>query len=127
MFNWIMTWFVALFSWAVPHANIPPHKDYIGVVAAEVAYAATLASRVPDAPPRVDPKNCATCGGTGRVPSGDGQGWTKCPACQSKSAVAPVAPISPARALLPQPYEVKQPKAEPNRYKPQVTGTHTNK
>ena len=59
----------------------PPKKVYIGMVAAEVAYSAALPSSAP-VKPLVDPKDCKTCNGTGKVRSGDGQGWTKCPTCQ---------------------------------------------
>jgi hypothetical protein len=86
MFDWLML----LLAPVMPNAT-PPEKDYIGVVAAEVAYAALLPSAPPVAPKPVDPKNCSTCGGTGKVRTGDGQGWTKCPTCQPINAPAPPA------------------------------------
>ena len=62
-------------------------KDYVGVVAAEAAYASLLDSGT--TPEAVTPekkkgpqKDCKTCNGTGRVRSGDKQGWTKCPDCE---------------------------------------------
>ena len=79
MFEWLM---LLLTPW-VPNAT-PPQTDYIGVVAAETAYSALLSgtTEVKPTPAKpVDP-NCPTCKGAGKVPSGDGQGWTKCPTCQ---------------------------------------------
>jgi hypothetical protein len=68
-----------------------PRQDYIGVVSAEAAYASLLPGSAPVNPPKpVDPKNCPTCGGTGKVRTGDGQGWTKCPTCQPASDAKPV-------------------------------------
>lgn len=77
MFNWL----VILLAPLVPDAA-PPKKDYIGVVAAEAAYSALLSDATPIKPIPVDP-NCATCKGTGKVKSGDGHEWTKCPTCQA--------------------------------------------
>ena len=75
-----LLWLAAFFAPApapVTYAA-PVQKDYIGLVAAEAAYSAALPSSAPDKP--VDhPKDCKLCGGTGKIPSGDGQGWTKCP------------------------------------------------
>lgn len=78
MFDWLL-----VFMPMVPHAQ-PPQKDYIGVAAAEVAYVALL----PDTPvkkPLVDTKDCKTCNGVGRVRTGDNQGWTDCPDCETKN------------------------------------------
>jgi hypothetical protein len=88
MFEWLFL----LFTPAVPYAAPAPAHDYIGMVAAEAAYAALLPSAPapePDdpAPRPVDP-NCPTCKGTGRVRSGDDQSWTKCPTCQPLTAPA---------------------------------------
>ena len=82
MFEWLFL----LFTPAVPYAAPAPVEDYVGVVAAEAAYTTLLTSAPepePDdpAPRPVDP-NCPTCKGTGRVRSGDGISWTKCPTCQ---------------------------------------------
>lgn len=101
MFNWLFV-LLTFFGWGLSHAT-PPKKDYIGVVAAEAAYSALLPSRSPVKPPLVDPKDCPTCKGTGKVPSGDGQGWTKCPTCKPGSVNADA--------------ETKIPKSDPERYK----------
>lgn len=93
MFEWLMLFFAP--AVVVPNAK-PPQRDVIGLVAAEVSYAALLhgSPLAPVGPvnPEVDHKDCLTCGGTGKVPSGDGQGWTKCPDYRpkSKSGTAPV-------------------------------------
>jgi hypothetical protein len=76
MFEWLMLFF------PVTYAE-PPKKDYIGMVAAEVAYSALL----PDAPvvkPLVDTKDCKRCGGTGKIRTGDTISWTDCPDCEPK-------------------------------------------
>ena len=81
MNGWLYT---LLFLPVVPYAEPAPASDYIGMVAAEAAYAALLPDTArPDKPqPQpVDP-NCPTCKGTGKVRSGDGHEWTKCPTCQ---------------------------------------------
>jgi len=110
MFNWLFV-LLTFFGWGLSHA-IPPKKDYIGVVAAEAAYSALLPSRSPVKPPLVDPKDCPTCKGAGKVPSGDGQGWTKCPTCQPTSVSADA--------------EIKVPKSDPERYKSSSpTGTQS--
>lgn len=84
MFEWL---FVLL---APVVADAPqPQKDYIGVVAAEAAYSALLSGSTPSKPTPVDP-NCPTCKGAGRIPSGDGQGWTKCPTCQPMATPGPL-------------------------------------
>jgi hypothetical protein len=79
MFEWLM---LLLTPW-VPNAA-PTETNYIGMVAAETAYSALLSGTTavkPTPAKPVDP-NCSTCKGAGKVPSGDGQGWTKCPTCQ---------------------------------------------
>jgi len=82
MVKWLLLAIAALFGWGAPHV-VTPKKDYVGVVAAEAAYASLVRETAPVKPnPPVDPKNCSTCGGTGKVKTGDGQGWTKCPTCQ---------------------------------------------
>lgn len=77
MFEWLL----ALLP--VTHAE-PPKKDFVGVVAAEVAYASLL----PDTPvdkPLVDTKDCKRCNGKGQIPTGDSNHpWTDCPDCESK-------------------------------------------
>ena len=80
MFEWFMLFF------PVTYAE-PPKKDYIGVVAAEVAYAALL----PDAPvikPLVDTKDCKRCNGAGKIRTGDTISWTDCPDCEPKDGDA---------------------------------------
>ena len=77
MFEWLFVLLAPVFSDAAP-----PQKDYVGVVAAEAAYSALLSGSTPVNPAPVDPKNCPTCRGTGRVRTGDDQNWTKCPTCQ---------------------------------------------
>lgn len=86
------------FSWfGVSYANAAPRQNYIGMVSAAAAYAALLPRTAPVNPPTpVDPKNCPTCGGTGRVRSGDGQGWTKCPTC--KPTTLPATAPQPQKA-----------------------------
>lgn len=83
MFEWLVALFTALFSWATPYADTPPQKDYVGLVAAEAAYSALLPDTAP-VKPKVPTKDCTTCNGTGRVRTGDDQGWTKCPDCEGK-------------------------------------------
>jgi hypothetical protein len=77
-----------MFDWLVLLAPVQhvetPKKDYIGVVAAEAAYAGML----PDAPvvkPLVDTKDCKRCNGVGKIRTGDDQGWTDCPDCEKKN------------------------------------------
>ena len=87
MFEWLFL----LFFPSVVQPNEPPKKDYIGVVAAEAAYTALLPDKkvTPDRP--IDP-NCQTCRGTGKVKSGDGISWTKCPTCQPITGAKTPAP-----------------------------------
>jgi hypothetical protein len=72
MFEWLLL----LFTPVPPYA--PPKKDYIGVVAAEVACASMLPRKKEVAVWHDDP-GCPTCKGTGKVPSGDKNGTTECP------------------------------------------------
>lgn len=107
MFEWLFL----LFAPTVPYADAPPTAtaDYVGLVAAEAAYAALLPSAPnPDKPkpPPVDPANCPTCKGTKRVPTGDSNNpWTKCPTCQPVTERFPVEKMT----LPPGPF-VKPPK-----------------
>jgi hypothetical protein len=83
MFKWFtafITFVFSLFSPGVPDENTAPQKDYIAVVASEAAYSALLPDKAP-VKPKVPTKDCTTCKGTGRVRTGDDQGWTKCPDC----------------------------------------------
>lgn len=94
MFEWL---FVLL---SPVYANAePPKKDLVGVVAAEAAYSALRDDSAP-VKPKVPTKDCTTCKGTGKVRSGDGLEWMKCPDCD---------PDLGSR--------IKTPKSEPNRYK----------
>jgi hypothetical protein len=105
MYEWL---FFLLTPAAPVMSNATPPEDYVGVVAAEVAYSTLLHSRVePNKPTRPIDPNCKTCGGKGRVPSGDGQGWSNCPTCQPIAAEAPVTPKppfkkSPVQSIPPQ-------------------------
>lgn len=74
MFDWLFV----LLAPVLP--DDAPKKDYIGLVAAETAYAALVPEATP-VKPKVPTKDCTNCKGTGKVPTGDGQGWTKCPEC----------------------------------------------
>jgi hypothetical protein len=91
MYKWLL-FIAAFFGWGSTHVTTP-QKDYIGVVAAEAAYASLIPATAPVKPNPVDPKNCPTCNGTGKVKTGDGIHWTKCPTCQPITA--------PARPTLP--------------------------
>jgi len=91
MYKWLLL-IAAFFGWGATHVTTPK-KDYIGVVAAEAAYASLIPSTAPVNPKPVDPKNCPTCGGTGKVKTGDDINWTKCPTCQPMT--------SPAKPTLP--------------------------
>lgn len=86
-----MDWLVALLFGAGA-AAVPPAPDYVGPVAAEVAYAALQVDTSPPVKPKVPRSECKTCGATGRVRSGDGQGWTKCPDCEPPPEAVPQPP-----------------------------------
>ena len=74
MFEWLFI----LLAPVLPDAAT--QKDYIGVVAAEAGYAALVpAEKV--VKPKVPTKDCKTCDGLGKVRTGDGHSWTKCPDC----------------------------------------------
>jgi hypothetical protein len=116
MFDWLFY----LLAPVMPDAA--PQKDYIGVVAAEAAYAALLPDKEVAPKPLVDPKDCNRCNGTGRVRTGDGQGWMKCPDCQPMAAAFSLSPL-PEVPELPatesvKTSEVKVPKSDPARYIP---------
>lgn len=84
----------------VMYAEQPTKRDYVGLVAAEAAYAATLPSAPPEKPVVPPDPNCKTCKGTGKVKSGDGLGWSKCPTCQAEHAHVPVQIQKPTRMPL---------------------------
>lgn len=98
----MLEWVFLFFAPVLPYEA--PQKDYVGVVAAEVAYAALLPDSAPVTPDNKPNPNCPTCKGVGKVPSGDGQGWSKCPLCFPYAQV-PEAP------------SVKTPKSDPDRYR----------
>lgn len=80
-----LLWLLALIMSAT-HGTTT-QEDYVGVVAAEVAYASLLPDAAP-VKPKVPQSECKTCNGTGRVRTGDDQSWTKCPDCEpDKGAV----------------------------------------
>lgn len=84
MFEWLFALLTSLFSLVQPYAEAPPQKDYVGLVAAEAAYSALLPDTAP-VKPKVPTKDCTTCKGTGRVPTGDSNNpWTRCPDCEGK-------------------------------------------
>lgn len=73
MFEWLLyipLWF----------SNVQvPQQDYVGMVAAEAAYAALLPNKAA-VKPKVARKDCTTCKGTGRITQGDGH-ETECSDC----------------------------------------------
>lgn len=73
MFDW-------LFIFLTPVSPAPLPADYVGEVAAELAYISLEETDV--VKPKVPTKDCKKCDGTGRVRTGDLQGWTKCPECE---------------------------------------------
>ena len=120
MYEWVLyifSWFAALVSPPAPpqvqYVEALP-QDYVGLVACEAAYTTLLPKTAPPAPKPVDPANCPACKGLGKVRTGDGQGWTKCPACKGGTGAtncdggtcpAPQPKVSsPAPATVPQPY-----------------------
>lgn len=75
MWKWLLALLLAL------TAATQTQPDYVGTMAVEAGYASLLPSKVTVKKPNT--ADCKTCNGTGRVRSGDDQGWTKCPDCQS--------------------------------------------
>lgn len=73
----MLEWLLSIPLW-FSHAPVPP-QDYIGMVAAEAAYAALLPNKAV-VKPKVPRKDCTTCKGTGRVTQGDGH-ETECSDC----------------------------------------------
>jgi len=94
MLEWL---FVFLFPGAADVTH--PKQDLVGVVAAEAAYTALQPTAAP-VKPKVPTKDCKTCNGSGRVKTGDGHDWTKCPDCDPNLGA-----------------QIKTPKSEPDRYK----------
>lgn len=74
MWKWLLALFLSL------GISTSTQPDYVGTMAVEAAYASLIPVRLTVKP--VKTEDCKTCGGTGRVRTGDDQGWTKCPDCQ---------------------------------------------
>lgn len=110
MWKWLLTLLAFLFP-----ANHTPNADYVGEIAAHVAYADLLPAAKP-VKPKVPTKDCTTCNGTGRVRTGDDNNpWTRCPDCDGSTGDGPASPTAPG---------VKIPKSDPTRYnQPAPTGT----
>jgi len=102
MFEWLMLLLAPL----VPNAT-PPETNYIGMVAAEASYSALLSGTTPVKPAPAKPidPNCPTCHGAGKVKTGDGLSWTKCPKCQAEAQQMQALPFgtSPKMKLQVQP------------------------
>lgn len=104
----MLKWLFALLAFLFPASQVSEH-DYVGRIAAEAAYSSLLPTAAPSKP-KVPTKDCTTCNGTGRVRTGDDQGWTKCPDCEGT-------PTGDALPEVPLPPGVKTPKSEPDRYR----------
>jgi hypothetical protein len=75
MFDWLL---------ALATTTEPPKQDFVGVIAANAAYAG-LAPDAPVTKPLVDTKDCKRCNGSGKIPTGDSNHpWTDCPDCEPK-------------------------------------------
>jgi hypothetical protein len=118
----MLKWLLAMLALLFP-INFSDDTDYTGEVAAEAAYASLL----PD-PTAVKPKgptkDCKTCNGTGRVRTGDDQGWTKCPDCEGIPGATPWEEAPPKAEPTPTP-TIKTPKSEPDRYVPKSNAAPT--
>ena len=120
MFKSVFAAFTSLLAWVF--FVIPASKqDYVGYVAAEFSYSALLKTPAP-AKPKVPTKDCKTCNGTGRVRTGDDQGWTKCPDCDGvvvggDATAASIVEQAPALKTQPEPPAAPlPPKPVPSRY-----------
>jgi hypothetical protein len=91
MFDWL---FLIFFNSPQQQHAKPTQQDFVGVVAAEAAYTALLPDKEVKPKRPIDP-NCPTCRGTGKVRSGDGISWTKCPLCQAEDPASSVVPAPP--------------------------------
>jgi len=107
----LLLWVLSFFTPAVytAEAHDAPQTDYVGMVAAEAAYSAALPGSAPVAPKKPIDPNCKTCQGKGKVPSGDGLGWSPCPTCQTDGEVMRQTAQSAAEIQKPSrlPYQVK--------------------
>lgn len=115
MFNWLLALIAFLFPF-----NFSDDTDYTGDVAAEAAYASLL-SGPSVVKPKGPTKDCTTCNGTGRVRTGDDQGWTKCPDCEGVPGATPW-DVEPPKAAP----TIKTPKSEPDRYLPKPIDSPTS-
>jgi len=73
----MIEWILMLFSFGPADAT---QEDYIGMLAAEAAYAAVAVDAAP-VKPKIPTKDCTKCDGTGKVRTGDGLSWMPCPDC----------------------------------------------
>ena len=97
MWKWLLAFLAVLFP-----VNRAGDTDYVGDIAAQAAYASLLPGSK-NVKPKVATKDCTTCNGTGRVRSGDGHEWTKCPDCDGSTGDATAG-------------DIKIPKSDPARY-----------
>jgi hypothetical protein len=111
MWKWLLTLLAFFFP-----ARSATQPDYVGEIAAHAAYADLLPDATPEKP-KVPTKDCTTCNGTGRVRSGDGHEWTKCPDCDGSTGGTGGSLEPPAAPGF------KTPKSEPDRYIKPPTGT----
>lgn len=81
-----LLWILAFFA-GTTHGTTT-QEDYVGVVAAEAAYASLIPDTAP-VKPKVPQSECKTCNGAGRVRTGDDQSWTKCPDCEPDTGSRP--------------------------------------
>ena len=83
---------VLLAGCAAANATVPDSRS---LVATQLALASLAVDDVPaPTPDKPLRKDCQECNGSGRVRTGDGQGWTECEAC-----IAP--PQAPITILIP--------------------------
>lgn len=98
----MVEWVVILMGQFFP----PAHKDHIGPLAVEAAYV-SVQPAAPVKKKKVNTADCNTCKGTGRVRTGDDQGWTKCPDCEPGASAEMLlpdkkeAPVVPKAAVTP--------------------------
>jgi hypothetical protein len=99
MFDWLLA--------LTATTTAPAKNDFVGVIAANAAYAALAPDAAP-VKPLVDTKDCKRCNGTGKIPTGDSNyPWTDCPDCESKPGANVLemkdAGLNPAMRLQSQP------------------------
>jgi hypothetical protein len=103
MWKWLLAFLAFLFP-----VNKAVDTDYVGEIAAHAAYASLLPNAKP-VKPKVPTKDCTTCNGTGRVRSGDGHEWTKCPDCDGSTGSATIPPAETPSIKTPKPNPVRDP------------------